>query len=98
MIYFRFSLGSSGKMEIGSLDLLDDPILLEEIEDDVLTSVLEVLPELVSFEELLLASRLTASLGVVDTFTSGKIFLLVSRFLAEISGVGKSSCFVELSM
>ena len=33
MICSRFSSGSSGKIEIGSLDLLDDPILLEEIVD-----------------------------------------------------------------
>ena len=40
MICFRFSSGSSGKIKIGSQDLLDDPILLEEIVDDILTSVL----------------------------------------------------------
>jgi hypothetical protein len=49
MIYFRFSLGSLGKIEIGSRDWLDDPILLKEIVDDVLTSVLKVLE---SSEEL----------------------------------------------
>lgn len=50
--YVFASSGSSGKIEIGSLDLLDDPTLLEEIVDDVLTSVLEALPGLVSLEEL----------------------------------------------
>ena len=39
----------------------------------------------------------SAGMGVVDIFTSGKIFSLVSRFLAKISGVGKSSYFAELS-
>ena len=33
MICFRFSSESSGKIETGSLDLLDDPTLLEEIVD-----------------------------------------------------------------
>src|SRR6266496_2668577 len=77
MICFRFSSRSSGKIEIGSQDLLDDPILLEEIVDDVLTSVL---PGLVSLEELdegigAVGTFTSAGLGVVDAFISGKFFL-----------------------
>jgi len=83
MICFRFSSGSSGKIEIRSWDLLDDPILLEEIVDDVLTSVLKVLLRLDSLKELetwvegigAVEMLTSAGLGVVDTFTSGKIFL-----------------------
>ena len=37
---FRFSSESSGKTKIGSLDLLDLFIRLEEVVDDVLTSAL----------------------------------------------------------
>ena len=37
MIYFRFSSRSSGKIEIGSLDLLDLLIWLEEDADGTLT-------------------------------------------------------------
>ena len=78
-------------MEIGSLDLLDDPILLEEIEDDVLTSVL---PELVSLEELLLrcfteiwvegkGAVEMLTLADLDAFVSGKFFLGLA--VSEIS-------------
>ena len=45
MICFRFSSGSSGKIETGSPDLLDDPTLLEEIVDDVLTATGPILEE-----------------------------------------------------
>ena len=83
MICFHFSSELSGKIEIRSWDLLDDPILLEEIVDDVLTSVLKVLPRLDSLKELetwvegigAVEMLTSAGLGVVDTFTSGKIFL-----------------------
>jgi hypothetical protein len=104
MICFRFSSESSGKIETGSLDLLDDPTLLEEIVDDVLTSALgkligPILEE--SPEELPLrcfTETWVEGTGAVDAFTSGKIFSEISVILffgrgapAEISEIEDSS-------
>jgi hypothetical protein len=99
MICFCFFSESSGKIEIRSWDLLDDLILLKEFVDDILTLVLEVLFGLIPLEELPLrrlaktwvegigaVEMLTsAGLGVVDIFTSGKIFL--GWAVSEISDI-----------
>ena len=79
MICFHFSSESLGKIETGSLDLLDDPILLEEIVDNVLILALGELIGLIleeSSEELPLRHFIETWIegtGTVDTFTSGKI-------------------------
>src|SRR3954452_14082569 len=93
MICFHFSSGSSGKIEIRSWDLLDDPILLEELVNDILTSVLEVLPELVSLEELPLAIKVlrrrfkeiwVEGIDAVKMLTSAGLSV-VTKFLKSVT-------------
>ena len=83
MICFRFSSESSGKIETGSLDLLDDPTLLEEIVDDVLTSALgkligPILEE--SPEELETRAN---GIGAVGMLTSGVIGAITSLVIVS---------------
>ena len=77
MICFRFSSGSSGKIEIENLDFLDD---ITWDTDDVLTTTELILEE--SSEELETCVKgigavdmfTSAGMGVVDAFISGKFF------------------------